>query len=161
MASIGNLEPAPQPAQKRSYIQKLWVPIILLIGLFVGELISAAEAASQPRGFVFGTEPGGMFYFRPLPPDPTFGYHVVLTTITVALLISLVVIYTKMYVETKANFALGLVVVLVALLIQATLSYPLVDDLFFTQSIEPGIWSPATDIVAICAYTVFLYLSLE
>lgn len=154
-------EPTPQPVEKKSYVQKLWVPIVLLIGLFVGEIISAAETASQPQGFEFGIGPGGYIYFHRIPPDPAFGYHVVLTTISVALLIALVLIYTRMYVETKANFALGLVVVLVALLIQAMLSYPLFEDLFYTPLVGPGISSPVADVVAICAYTVFLYLSLE
>jgi hypothetical protein len=143
----------------RSNLQKLWVPVILLIGLAAGELISAATA--QPAGFEFGQAPNGMFYFHQLPPDPVFGYHVILTTIAVALLVSLVVIYARMYAETKANFALGLVVVLVALLLQAVLSYPIVEDLIITPQIEPGFWSPVADTVSVCAYTVFLYLSLE
>lgn len=149
----------PGISDKRSYLQKLWVPVVLFIGLVIGELISIATA--QPAGFEFWQGPNGMFYFHQLPPDPAFGYHVILTTIEVALLVSLVVIYARMYAETKANFALGLVVVLVALFLQAVLSYPILEDLIVTPQIEPGFWSPVADVVSICAYTVFLYLSLE
>lgn len=147
------------PTRNRSSFQKLWVPIVLLIGLIVGELIAAATA--QPSGFELEIGPNGMIFFHPLPPDPAFGYHVILTTIEVALLVSLVVIYARMYAETKANFALGLVIVLVALLIQAVLSYPIVEAFIVTPQIEPGFWSPVADIVSVCAYAVFLYLSLE
>jgi hypothetical protein len=154
-------ETEPVMTDKRSNLQKLWVPVVLLIGLVVGELISITTA--QPAGFEFWQGRNGMFYFyfHQLPPDPAFGYHVVLTTVEVALLVSLVVIYARMYAETKANFALGLVVVLVALLLQAVLSYPIVEDLIVTPQIEPGFWSPVADVVSVCAYTVFLYLSLE
>jgi len=130
---------------------------VLLIGLSAGELISMATMR-PPR---YGAEGGWFGPFHPFPTDPLFGFHVIFTTIEVALLVSLVVIYAKMYVETKANFALGLVVVLIALLLQAMLSYPILDSLYGTVSLQPGFSSPAADIVTICAYTLFLYLSLE
>jgi len=150
----------PAQAVKRSYTQKLWVPIVLLIGLVVGEILSLAT--SMETQFGRGQGPFGPFGpFHPFPTDPLFAYHVIFTTIEVALLIALVLIYSKMYVETKANFALGLVVVLAALLLQAALSYPILDDLSGPVSMQPGYWSPAADVVTICAYTVFLYLSLE
>ena len=152
------VQPSEQQPKVKSRYQKLWVPIVILIGLVLGEGISVLTA--QPSyGFYMG--PNGFLYFHQLPPDPAFSYHVILTTIAVILLVSLVVIYGRMYLETKANFALGLVVVLVALLIQATLSYPIIEDLIVTPSIEPGFWSPAADVLSVCAYTVFLYLSLE
>jgi hypothetical protein len=145
----------PRP-ERRSYHQKLWVPVVLLVGLVAGEVISSV--IQQPYRRIGG----GPFPFpHPFPPDPLFGYHVIFTTVEVALLIALVVIYTRMYIETKANFALGLVVVLAALLLQAILSYPILDSFFFIQTIQPGFWSQAADMVAICAYTIFLYLSLE
>ncbi len=152
-------ETEPVMTGKRSNLQKLWVPVVLLIGLVIGGLISVTTA--QSAGFEFWQAPNGMLYFHQLPPDPAFGYHVILTTVEVALLVSLVVIYARMYAETKANFALGLVVVLVALFLQAVLSYPIVEDLIVTPQIEPGFWSPVADVVSVCAYTVFLYLSLE
>jgi hypothetical protein len=137
-------------------MQKLWVPVVLLTGLILGELISITTM--RPSN---GPGPGQFGFPHQFPAEPFYAYHVVLTTIGIVLLISLVVIYAKMYAETKANFALGLVVVLVALLIQAFISYPLVDIFFFIPSIQPGLWSQAADIVTVCAYTIFLYLSLE
>jgi hypothetical protein len=150
----------PAPASERaprSSHQKLWVPIVLLIGLIAGEAILFATAGQPPP---FGGGSYG-FGFHNFPRDPLFQYHVLLTTVEVSLLIALVLIYGKMYVETKANFSLGLVVVLAALLLQALLSYPVVDGLIGTPTIEPGFSSPTADVFTICAYTLFLYLSLE
>jgi hypothetical protein len=154
----------PKKEEDRSYLQKLWVPIVLAIGLAAGEVISYGTAMPQPQGgrgpFCFTC------HFYPFPSDPAFGYHVVLTTVEVALLIALVVIYGRMYVETKANFALGLVVVLIALLAQALLSYPILQDLIGPVYPGSAYSSEAVDILAadiftICAYTLFLYLSLD
>jgi hypothetical protein len=151
--------PEPPAPQKRSYAQKLWVPVVLLFGLVAGEAISIATTAQPPPRF--GGGPFG--YFHPFPTNPFFEYHVVLTTVGVALLIALVVIYCKMYAETKANFALGLVVVLAALLLQALVSYPITDSFFFTVTMTGGSGYSifAADVVTVCAYTVLLYLSLE
>jgi hypothetical protein len=73
---------------------------------------------------------------------------------------SLVIVYLKVYSETRANFALGLVIVLSALLLQTVFSYPLV---LGTQRVilVPGILTLLADFLTIGAYTVFLYLSLE
>jgi hypothetical protein len=149
----------PTKKEDKSHLQKLWVPILLAIGFVAGEVISYGTAMQQPQGgrgpFCFTC------HFYPFPSDPAFGYHIVLTTVEVALLIALVVIYGRMYVETKANFALGLVFVLIALLVQTLLSYPLLQDLIGPVNLGPGYSSQAADIFTICAYTVFLYLSLD
>lgn len=140
----------------RSYIQKLWVPVVLLIGLAAGEAVSNAAEAEEPQGgFVFGN------HFHPFPTDPAFGYHILFTTVEVALLIALVVVYGRMFIETKANFALGLVFVLFALLVEALLSNPVLEDVVATPPFGPSNLILAADILTICAYTVFLYLSLD
>lgn len=150
--------PPPAETRTRRYQQKLWVPVVLVIGLILGEVISLTTTVQQPP-FYFGGGPP--FFFHNFPTSPLFQYHIILTTVEVALLIALVVIYGKMYLETKANFALGLVVVLFALLVQALLAYPIVDSIFGTPTIEPGFSSWGADVFAVCAYTLFLYLSLE
>jgi hypothetical protein len=151
--------PASEQPKQRSYTQKLWVPFLVLIGLALGELIS--YFTSEPSEYItFGSGPMG-FYFPHLQSDPLLQFHVVLTTVEVVLLVSLVVIYIRMYAQTRANFSLGLVVVLVALLVEALLSYPLIIGYYGPVSLEPGLSSPSADIFTVCAYAVFLYLSLE
>jgi ABC-type anion transport system duplicated permease subunit len=139
---------------KNGTIQKLLVPLVLIVGLLVGELISYVSAVPEDkRGDPFRHFPE---HFT----DPLFGLHIVFTTIEVALLISLLVIYLRTYAETRARFALGLVVVLGAFLVQALLSYPLVAGLLGPVNMGPGLSSQISDVVTICAYTIFLYLSL-
>jgi hypothetical protein len=131
------------------------VPVVLLVGLGWGLILS--YVSEEPREVRFG-EFRGFYYFNP---DPLYQAHIVLSTISVALLISLVVVYVKMYSETKANFALGLVVVLGALLLQTLLSYPVLIGLAGPPPFGPGYYGPSADILTIGAYTIFLYLSLE
>lgn len=76
-----------------------------------------------------------------------------------ALLVALIIVYARTYLQTKANFILGLLVVLFALLLQALLTYPVILELETGFAIE--VFSPVADVFTIIAYTVFLYLSLE
>jgi hypothetical protein len=146
----------PVVAPKRSSTGKLWVPVVLLVGLVVGVLL--ADLSTQP------TQERAPF-FRQFPPvfnpDPTIRLHVILTTVEVTLLIALVVVYLRVYNETRANFALGLVIVLGALFLQTVFSYPLVVGLQGPVLFVRGSLPTLSDVLEICAYTVFLYLSLE
>jgi hypothetical protein len=144
----------PAVVPKKSTAGKLWVVVVLLVGLVAGVLLS--DLATLPEE---SRDP----FFRGVPvfnPDPSIRLHIVLTTVEVALLVSLVIIYLKVYSETKANFALGLMAVLVALLLQTLFSYPLI---LGTQGVilVPGVLTTLADFLTIGAYTVFLYLSLE
>jgi len=124
-----------------------------LVGLGWGLILS--YVSKVPREVRIG-DFRYIYYFNP---DPLYQAHIVLSTISVALLVSLVVVYVKMYIETKANFALGLVLVL--LLLQTLLSYPVLIGLAGPPPVGPGYWGPSADVLTIGAYAVFLYLSLE
>jgi hypothetical protein len=50
---------------------------------------------------------------------------------------------------------------LLALLVEALVSYPLLIGYYGPVSLEPGLSSPSADVFTVCAYAVFLYLSLE
>jgi hypothetical protein len=144
----------PAVAPKKSAAGKLWVVVALLSGLVAGVLLS--DLATLPME---SREP----FFRGVPvfnPDPSIRLHIVLTTVSVGLLVALVMVYLKVYSETRANFALGLVAVLSALLLQTLFSYPLV---LGTEGVilVPGTLTTLADFLTIGAYTVFLYLSLE
>jgi hypothetical protein len=147
-------QPAVEP--NKSMVGKLWVVVVLLVGLIAGILVS--DLATLPREY------------RPFPfrdpdipvfnPDPSIRLHIVLTTVEVAMLVALVLIYIRVYSETKARFALGLVVVLSALFLQTVFSYPLI---LGTEGVilVPGTLTWVADFLTVSAYTVFLYLSLE
>lgn len=145
-------QPAVEP--RKSMVGKLWVVVVLLVGLAAGVLLS--DLATLPME-------SRESFFRRVPlfnPDPSIRLHIILTTVEVALLVSLVIVYLKVYSETKANFALGLVIVLGALLLQTVFSYPLV---LGTEGVilVPGLLTTLADFLTLGAYTVFLYLSLE
>lgn len=158
--------PAQQAKQGARLTQKLWVPVVLIAGFLLGEVIYtliileqspyAGGSKGPPFGFPYG--PNHFPYFER---DPSFQFHVVLTTLEVVLLVSLVTVYARMYVETKASFSLGLVIFLGALLIQALLSYPILLGFIGPIYLGPGLTSEFADVVTVCAYTIFLYLSLE
>jgi hypothetical protein len=144
----------PAVAPKKSMAGKLWVVVALLVGLVAGVML---------EGLATLPEESRVAFFRRVPvfnPDPSIRLHIILTTVEVALMVSLVIVYLKVYRETRANFALGLVIVLAALLLQTVLSYPLV---LGTEGVilVPGPLATLADFLTIGAYTVFLYLSLE
>jgi len=127
----------------------VWVLGVLLAGGIVGELSYLFISGSVPQ----------------FPNGPDFAflqYHSILSTVSIALLFALLVVYGKTYVQTKANFILGLIVVLLALLLQNLLTYPIIHPFIDNTPFESmSISSPVADVFTIIAYTVFLYLSLE
>jgi hypothetical protein len=141
-------EPTPS---KRSI--KLLVPIVILVGAVLG-LASALNLPDEFPGSVIGfTGPEGPYAF--------LQYHIVLSTISLALLFALMVVYARSYLATRADFMLGLLIVLFALMLQGLLNYPL---LHLVMNINVGtddFSSPVADLFTIIAYSVFLYLSLE
>jgi hypothetical protein len=144
----------PAVGPKKSTVGKLWVVIVLLVGLVFGVVLSDLATLPDTNRIPF------FFRVPVFNPDPGIKLHIVFTTVEVALLVSLVIVYLKVYSETKANFALGLVTVLAALLLQTVLSYPLI---LGTGEVilVPGLLTLLADILTVSAYTVFLYLSLE
>ena len=146
--------PQTQPKPRKRSV-KFIVPVLLLVGAVMG-LVSALNLQREfPRnGF---------------PPIPGFGYgpfeylqyHIVLSTVSLVLLLALIVVYSRSYIQTRANFMLGLLVVLFALLLEGLLRSPLL-HLYLIGSVEiDAFYSPVSDVFTIVAYSVFLYLSLE
>lgn len=147
-------EPQVQPKHKMKY--KLIVPLILLVGLVIGGL-SAMDLRLEFPGGPFG--PSGIYFkFRIY---EYLQFHIILSTISLSLLLSLIVVYSRSYIQTKANFMLGLLVVLFALFLRGLLTYPLFHLLVTGNVTIDTFYSPISDIFTVIAYSVFLYLSLE
>jgi hypothetical protein len=141
--------------QKKSgrTLGKLWVPIVLVIGTAIGAI-----------SYKLATEVSAFPHFPPGPPvgsDVYLEFHIILTTIGMALLVALIVVYARTYLQTKANFILGLLVFLFALLLQSILTYPVLIAFELPKGLAVEVFSPVADVFSIIAYTVFLYLSLE
>jgi hypothetical protein len=153
-------QPNETPTNRRGRLQSLlWVILVLAIGATVGVVSFLVIAPHlRLRGF--------------FPPAPSsfimeifslIAEHIILSTISIALLVSLVIIYGRIYKQTKANFALGIFIVLLALLFETFLNYPILQLL--TTGYPVNLFSSPlptlADIFTIVAYSVFLYLSLE
>jgi len=131
---------------------KLWLPVVLATGVLVGLFLS--YAVPIPFGYLrFGVFPDR---FRDL-----LVIHMILSTVSVALLVALTIVYIKVYAETRARFAVGITVVLFALLIQSLFQYPLLLGLVGPFAAGQGSFLTFADLFTITAYTIFLYLSLE
>ncbi len=128
------------PPEKRR-IGKWWVLLVLAIGAVAGFLLSLLPS------------PGPSFLLRPV--------HVILSATAVALLAALLVVYSRIYADTEARFALGLLVVLALLLFESLLVFPPLLGMFGIREERPFQVLPFSDALAVGAYAVFLYLSLD
>jgi hypothetical protein len=147
------LMPQPQASPKRQGgISRLWVLAVLAFGILLGVLLALSVRLD----------------FLALGPDQFFmltlrralQLHVILSTLEMVLLFSLVLVYVKVYAETRANFSMGILIVLFALLVHSILSFPLTVDELGPVLLGSGAFFPYPDIFTIIAYTIFLYLSL-
>ena len=143
------MEPNPEQKTKKA-TSKLWVPFVIAVGILLGLAVSFAFPAPFER-----------FEGAPLFFDPIFILHVVLSTVSITLLVALLVVYLGVYSKTQANFALGITIVLAALLAESLLQYPLFLGLVGRFAVGHGPFLDSADIFTIIAYAVFLYLSLE
>ncbi len=135
---------------------KLWVPIVLLLGGIVGVLLYLWSVLNEYYNFGFERFPFQHGFTE------TFGeLHIILSSVSVALLVALLVVYGRTYLQTRANFIFGLLIVLFALLLQSLLTFPIILGIAEHVPIRPEVSSNIADIFTIVAYTVFLYLSLE
>ncbi len=148
-------ETQPAPGETKRGPTKLWVPIVLLVGLLVGSLLSY-DTPSYIGPFL-----PGFYLILPQWFRDQIILHVILSTVSIALLIALAVIYARLYSQTRARFSLGISVVLFALLVESLIQYPLLigHAAPFEQGQTPYLLY--SDVFTIVAYTIFLYLSLE
>jgi hypothetical protein len=133
---------------------KVWVPVVLIVGLTIGILI-----ASVPTP-LYGPMPRRGHHFGPHF-ETADDVVVILSTLSIILLIALVAVYTRIYAETRATFAVGLVTVFIALLLQSIATSPLVYGAFGQASGGLGGFLLLADIFKVTAFTILLYLSLE
>ena len=141
----------PEERPKRGANAAVWVLIVLAVGVVAGFLLSAAPTPS-------GTRPGHGWGWRFQSADDV---DVILSTVSIALLVALLVVYARTYGQTRAPFALGLVVVLFALLLQSVVTSPLAYGAAGVSAAGLGTFLLFADVLKIAAFSVFLYLSLQ
>jgi len=133
---------------------KLWVPVVLIAGVLVGILLSTLPSPTGGRWP--GRGPAWALRF-----ETAADVDVVLSTVSVALLVALVVVYAKTYRVTRASFAFGLTVVLCALAVETVLTSPLVYGAFGEAAGGLATYLLLANVFKIGAFTALLYLSLQ
>jgi len=140
---------APQKAKGPS---KLLVPLVLAVGALTGLALSylvPLPYGPGPFGFGFADRLRDLIIL-----------HMVLSTVAIALLVTLILVYARVYAATGARFALGILIVMFALLLQSLFQYPILLGVGRIY-VGFGFNLSTADIFTIVAYTIFLYLSLE
>lgn len=133
---------------------RIWVPLVVMFGLLAGLLL-----ASLPSP-VYGPLPRHGHHFGPHF-QTAEDVDIILSTVSIVLLIALVAVYVKVYAETGASFAVGLVTVFLALLLHSIATWPPVYGAFGTTAGELGSFLLISNIFKVTAFTILLYLSLE
>jgi hypothetical protein len=132
---------------------KLWLPVVLTVGVLAG--LALSYLVPEPF-FIVGVGPGFADRLR-----DAVVLHMILSTVSIALLVALIAIYLKVFAETGARFALGILIVMLALLMESLFQYPLLLGLYAGYPVDFGPFLSSADLFTIAAYTIFLYLSLE
>jgi hypothetical protein len=126
---------------------------LLAVGLVVGLVLALVVPVPSPPP----PHPGAA-----VPPvGPLIRVALVLAGIDLVVLLGLVFVYVRTYLETRARFALGLVVFLAALTVQTVVGSPIVFGAF---GYGPGSLAPfivSSYVFETVAVTIFLFLSLE
>jgi len=143
--------PSPTPTVSGKGPSRIWLPAVIIIGMLVGAVLS-----------LFVPAPFGRYCFGACQSlQGVLQLHTILSTVSIALLIALILIYVRVYAATGARFALGITIVLFALLLQALIQYPPFLVFYGPFGAGQAPFLSSADVFTIVAYTIFLYLSLE
>ena len=102
-----------------------------------------------PGGFV----PGDFEYF--------YVAFTIISTINIALLVILTLIYLNIYIKTKSNFTIGLIIFALAFLVENLTSSPLVTSLYGFRAYGLGPFEFLPGLFEFFALTILLYLSIK
>jgi hypothetical protein len=101
--------------------------------------------------------------FEPIPGDIELYYTIttVVSTINVALLLILLITYSDMYVKTKSEFLIGLMIFSLVLLLNALTSNPLITQIFGFRAAGLGPFALLPDLFTFVALVILLYITFK
>ncbi len=101
--------------------------------------------------------------FEPIPGDIELYYTIttVVSTINVVLLLILLITYSDMYVKTKSEFLIGLMIFSLVLLLNALTSNPLITQIFGFRAAGLGPFALLPDLFVFVALVILLYLTFK
>jgi hypothetical protein len=85
----------------------------------------------------------------------------IISTINIALLVILTLIYVNIYIKTKSNFTIGLVIFALAFLVENLTSSPLITSLYGFRAYGLGPFEFLPGLFEFFALTILLYLSIK
>ena len=139
----------------------------LKLGLIIAILVSVAILAAfwvitlrQPPQF-----PGFQERVRPgfVPGDFEFFYaaNTIISTVNIALLVILIVIYFDIYVKTRSQFTIGLIIFALVFLVKDLTSSPLITSLYGFRAYGLGPFEFLPGLFECFALIILLYLSIK
>lgn len=134
------------------------------IYLILAILVAAALLATFSANISFPpTFPGQQRPPRTVPGDIELYYsaRTVISTVNVTLLLILLVTYADMYLKTKSEFVIGLMIFSMVLLLNALTSNPLVHQIFGFYAFGLGPFAMLPDLFTLSALIVLLYLTFR
>ncbi len=129
--------------------------ILVAVAIFATFLVLIEKAPTfQPRGL-----PGTTF----IPGDLEFFYaaYSILSAVNIALLVILTLIYLDIYVKTRSQFTIGLVIFALVFLVKDLTSSPLIISLFRFRAYGLGPFEFLPGLFEFFALSVLLYLSAK
>jgi hypothetical protein len=143
---------------------KTWLILVILAVIAVA-ILAAIWAATviyesqvyQP-GFPFRLQPPGY-----IPGDIELFYiaRTVISAINITLLVVLIVTYTSIYIKTRSEFTIGLLIFAIVFLMKDLTSNPFVIGAFGFRLYGLGPFALLPDLFEFVALTVLLYLSVK
>jgi len=136
----------------------LIIAILVLVAVFATFWVVIARQQEIPTFEQRRAPPGGF-----VPGDLEFFYfaNTIISTINIALLLILILIYTNIYLKTHSQFTIGLIIFALVFLVQNLTSSPLVTSLFRFRAYGLGPFEFLPSLFEFFALTVLLYLSIK
>jgi hypothetical protein len=142
---------------------KIWLILVLIVVLVVAVLAAlwAAYTFNQPRTPVFPFRPATPRYINVADIELFYMARTVFSTINIALLIALVSTYISIYLKTKSEFTIGLVIFATFFLIKDVTWSPFIIGWAGFGMFGLGPFAFLPDLFEMAALSVLLYLSLK
>jgi hypothetical protein len=139
--------------------RRLGLIVVVLVAVAVFATLWAIILFEPPVQFQTRTPNPNNFY----PGDLELYYigSTVISTINVALLAILLVIYVNIYTKTRSTFTIGLIVFALAFLMKDLTANPFVTGLFSFRAVGLGPFVLLPGVFEFAALSVLLYLSIK
>jgi hypothetical protein len=130
------------------------IVVVATLATFWVLIQNRSQFPSLPqRGPLPNSIPGDLEFF--------YGAYTILSTINIALLVVLTLVYIDIYVKTRSQFTAGLIIFASVFLVKDVTSNPLVISLFRFRAFGLGPFEFLPGLLEFFALSILLYLSVK